>query len=294
MLFIGVMLYIFCRLSVRPSSEPSSHPISSAPTQSAAAKALAQAHALAARPANSSGGKHQHTIPAALNFESAEDFRQQDHWFEAGARTPANAGKFLPSNTPLVIEASCQGRKELQYRNLEDALAEEAEFDIKQATPSDALVTGLTQFWRIGATYYQMNGRWDRDQPPTYRVTQFSASSADFSQDLRVLPLPDGVAAQVDVLTLGTALDREAGRAVAADGESARGARLVQVFYPSSINGETLDLRINNGRPVSWMFGNGRCQRRNNGDAYCRCLAPEAQDGHVVENKKEEKYRVRD
>jgi hypothetical protein len=211
-----------------------------------------------------------HELPSSLNFSSAEDYRQSAHWFD--------------------------------HANFETAIAREVEFDPTQATPADVQLQELAQFWRLGDTFYKLAGTWERDQPATYRVKLFAASSADFENNLRVMPLPEELPAQTDAITLGEAIDREVERAVAAGGT--RGARLAQVFYPSASGAQTLEVRLHNGRPVSWMFGHGRCQLREAGDAYCRCIAPDSNEknhthdqqsaGPSQKQAKEKQYRVHD
>jgi hypothetical protein len=241
-----------------------------------------------------------HELPSSLNFSSAEDYRQSAHWFDHAERSRDD--KFVARSTPLIFDASCKTYKESRHANFETAIAREVEFDPTQATPADVQLQELAQFWRLGDTFYKLAGTWERDQPATYRVKLFAASSADFENNLRVMPLPEELPAQTDAITLGEAIDREVERAVAAGGT--RGARLAQVFYPSASGAQTLEVRLHNGRPVSWMFGHGRCQLREAGDAYCRCIAPDSNEknhthdqqsaGPSQKQAKEKQYRVHD
>jgi hypothetical protein len=233
-----------------------------------------------------------HSLPAALQFESPQDFRLESHWFDP---LPPNAdGRFPTSSTPLKFDASCASVKETAHTTLEAAVLREAGFDPAQAAPMDVLVQDIAQFWKLGDTYYKLAGRWERDQPPTYRVHLFSAKNAAFAEPLRVMPLPEGLAPQTDLPTLSAALDREVTRAVEAGG--ARGARLTQVFYPNAKGNETHEVQLHNGRPVSWAFGHGRCLRRQQGDAYCRCIANPSREGdHAGHNHNtKEEHRVKD
>jgi hypothetical protein len=104
------------------------------------------------------------------------------------------------------------------------------------------------------------------------------------------------------VLTLGEIMDRESDRAVAQGGT--RGARFVQVFYPNA-SGQASEVKLHNGRPVSWVFGHGRCQLREQGDAYCRCIDAHEHSHHnhshdqqsagqPATKPKETPYRVHD
>jgi hypothetical protein len=263
-------------------------------TNNAAARALAKVRANANAPARARTIAHApHALPAALQFQSPRDFRLDAHWFDA---LPPNAdGKFPTSNTPLQFDASCAGAPEARYATFESAIAREIGFDPTQTAPADVLVQDIAQFWQLGGNFYKMSGRWERDQPATYRVNLFSSTNANFAEPLRVLPLPEGVAPQIDIVTLDAALNREVSRAIEAGGT--RGARLVQVFYPSADNHETLEVKLHNGRPVSWAFGHGRCQRRSDGDAYCRCIPASSRELQVAghnHNNQEEQHRVRD
>jgi hypothetical protein len=233
-----------------------------------------------------------HTLPPELQFQSPQDFQLESHWFDA---LPPNAdGRFPTSSTPLKFDASCANTKEVAHATLEAAVLREASFDPAQSAPMDVLVQDIAQFWKLGDTYYKLAGRWERDQPPTYRVHLFSAKNAAFAEPLRVMPLPEGVSSQTDLSTLSAALDREVTRAVEAGG--ARGARLTQVFYPNAKGNETHEVQLHNGRPVSWAFGHGRCLRRQQGDAYCRCIANPSREGdHAGHNHNtKEEHRVKD
>jgi hypothetical protein len=240
-----------------------------------------------------------HALPSALNFSSPEDFRPNAHWFDAAERSAD--GKFASNHTPLRFDASCASYPQAKHATFEAAIAREVEFDPAQATPADVQVQELAQFWRIGDNFYKLAGTWERDQPATFRTQLFAATSADFEQGLRVMPLPEGLPAQTDVLTLGETMDREIERATAIGGT--RGARLVQVFYPNS-DGKASEVKLHNGRPMSWVFGHGRCQLREQGNAYCRCIAPDLHEkthshdqqsaGQPPSKQKETPYRVHD
>lgn len=260
--------------------------------ENAASRALAKVKAEASAPPKLVRAAHTHTSKPELQFESPQDFRMEANWFKA--LSPNADGRFPTSNTPVKFDASCAGLRETSHTTLESAILKEAQFDPAQATPADALVQEIAQFWKLGDNYYKLAGRWERDQPATYRVHLFSAKNPDFSEPLRVMPLPEGLGAQVDLMTLGEALDREVTRAVGAGGE--RGARLTQVFYPSPSGNETYEVKLHNGQPVSWSFGHGRCQRKSDGDAYCRCVSSSAREAEIAghtHNSKEE-HRAKD
>jgi hypothetical protein len=246
---------------------------------SAAKLALAKVKASVDNPRNrGTQTKHtgDHESHPALNFSSTDDFRWNARWFDGGERS--TDGKFTANHTPLKFESTCKPYSESSYTNLESAVARDAQFDPTQVTPLDIQVQELSQFWRIGNTYFKLTGRWERDQPATFRANLFSAASADFENNLRVMPLPEGLAVQTDVLSLSESMEREVERSIAIGG--IRGARLTQVFYPGASGQETHEVKLHNGRPVSWSFGHGRCQLREQGDAYCRCVPQ-----HINEKK---------
>lgn len=280
----GAALLALCAFAamVGYTTQSETKPTSQQGTQnesSAAKLALSKVKAFIDNPKNlGAATKHagDHEPHPALNFSSADDFRWSARWFD-GAERSAD-GKFTANYTPLKFESACKSYSESSYTNLESAVARDAQFDPTQATPLDVQVQELSQFWRIGNTYFKLTGRWERDQPATFRVNLFSAASADFENNLRVMPLPEGLAVQTDVLSLSDSMERELERAIAIGG--VRGARLTQVFYPSASGEETHEVKLHNGRPVSWSFGHGRCQLREQGDAYCRCLPQ-----HINEKK---------
>lgn len=260
--------------------------------ENAASRALAKVKAEVSAPAKLLRATHKHAERPELVFETPQDFRIEANWFKA--LSPNADGRFPTSSTPVKFDASCTGLREATHTTLESAILKEAQFDPAQATPADALVQEIAQFWKLADNYYKLAGRWERDQPATYRVHLFSAKNADFSEPLRVMPLPEGLGAQVDLMTLGEALDREVTRAVGAGGE--RGARLTQVFYPSPTGNETYEVKLHNGQPVSWSFGNGRCQRKSDGEAYCRCVSSSSREAQIAghtDNTKEE-HRAKD
>jgi hypothetical protein len=236
--------------------------------------------------------EHAHEIPAALDFSSSSDFHQREHWYEA-AELDAN-GRYLARATPLELDASCAQRKELAHPTLEAAVNAELGITLQDVTPDDVLVEEIAQFWQQDGFYYQLSGRWDKDMPAAYELNHFRSGSADFSADVEHLPLPadaSGAAptGSIDVLSLGRYIDSVL--ALAQTQGASPGARLVHAL--PSAGDETLDLKLNNGRVVSWMFGSGRCQLRTTGAAYCRCVASDqTPNTQTPENK--EPYHVID
>jgi hypothetical protein len=215
---------------------------------------------------------HAHEMPEGLDFDSPNDFRQQAHWFEAPVRDAA--GLFTKQNTAMQIDASCAGRAELKHSSLEDAVQASLGVDVREAAPDNILVEEIAQFWQAEGKFFQISGRWDRDMPARYAMHHFSADDAAFSSNVKHLPLPNtpqlaAPTTAVDVQTLGEYFD-ELMLSLQKKGAQI-GSRLVHAMPDAG--DEAQDLKLNNGRIVSWMFGHGRCQRRTTGDAYCRCVA---------------------
>jgi hypothetical protein len=243
-------------------------------TQSApeAAQAAASADALAAiaalrQPPDAARSPHVHShdMPLALRFQNDDDFKQNQHWFEAGQ--VLSSGNFLSSMTPLVLDQSCQSHSALQHASLEAAISDQLGFDVSQATPDDILVEDIAQFWTQNGRFFKLGGRWDRRLPAMYEVNHFSAADAAFSVDVQNLPAPMALTGKLDIVSLGEYVDRVL-QAIASSG-GVRGARLVHA-RPNA-DGPAHDLKLNNGKPISWAFGTGRCQRRNSGSAFCKC-----------------------
>jgi hypothetical protein len=234
--------------------------------------------------------EHTHEVPEGLDFQSPDDFRQQAHWFEApnlGAD-----GLFPVKQTPMQIDASCAGRSELSHVSLEAALQANLGIDPREPTPDNVLVEEIAQFWQLSGQYFQISGRWDRDMPPRYVIHHFSASDPQFSENVKNLPLPSAqefVAPQggLDLQSLGEYFERTIQDAKSAG--ASIGSRLVHAM--PSPGDEAQDLKLNNGRVVSWMFGHGRCQLRTTGDAYCRCVSKSEVQPKSTE---QEPFRVND
>jgi hypothetical protein len=225
---------------------------------------------LARAPAAEQGAQrvHTHEFPAALEMPSQEDFQQPAHWMQAHFEHAP--GMFAPRATAMQLDSSCAGHALSQFSSVEQALSQLAGFNPAQMTPDDVLIEELVQFWQREARFYVLGGRWDRNVPAQYRITFFSAADAQFSKDVVSLPAPHWPSelTAMDIVSLGEYLDRvlQAEEAIGAK----RGARLAHAL--PSVAQETHDIRLHNGLPVSWAFGDGRCQLRNSGIAHCRCL----------------------
>jgi hypothetical protein len=247
-------------------------PAAAAPTPLENAAAPVEHSSIGSPEVARSSSDHAHAALESLDFSSPDDFRQQAHWFEASNRD-AN-GLFPKQRTPLQVDASCLGRAELNHASLEEAVQASIGVDVREAAPDNILIEEIAQFWKADGKFYQISGRWDRDMPARYAMHHFSAADAAFSVDVKNLPLPDlenesAPNIAVDVQSLAEYVDALMIRVQAQGGVV--GSRLVHAM-PDASN-ETQDLKLNNGRIVSWMFGHGRCQRRTTGDAYCRCVA---------------------
>jgi len=233
-------------------------------------EALAAIAKLRLPPEASAHATHTHDVPLALRFRSDDDFKQNQHWFEAG-QVLAN-GHFQASLTPLVLDQSCGSEAKLQHASLEAAILQQLGFDVSQATPEDILVEDFAQFWQQDGRFFKLGGRWDSRMPAMYEVNYFSAADAEFALDVQNLPPPMALTGSLDIVSLGEYLDRVLLQAVQAG--ALRGARLVHARPDAQ--GPAHDLKLNNGRPISWAFGTGRCQRRNSGSAFCKCaVGPE-------------------
>lgn len=233
---------------------------------------------------------HTHEVPIALNFSNDTDFRQQQHWYDA-AQLDAE-GRYLPRATPIQLDQSCAHYKELNHRTLESAIQAELGLTLTVPTPDDVLIEEIAQFWQHDGFYFQISGRWDKDIPASYQANYFRSSSADFRSNVEHLPLPatatrPAPAGALDVIALGKYIDDVLAQAQKLGAKP--GARLIHAL-PSG-GDDTQDLKLNNGRVVSWMFGPGRCQLRTTGDAYCRCVA-DPNNPHETLDK--ESYRVID
>jgi hypothetical protein len=230
-----------------------------------ATEALAAVAAVRQPPETSQHAAHTHDVPLALRFQSDDDFKQNQHWFETGKIQ--SSGHFQASMTPLVLDKSCAANVHVQHASLEAAISEQLGFDVSQAVPEDILVEDFAQFWTQNGRYFKLGARWDRRLPALYEINFFSAADAAFASDVQNLPLPMAQTGKLDVISFGEFVERVLAQAEKSG--AVRGARLVHAR--PNMQGPAHDLKLSNGRPVSWAFGTGRCQLRNSGSAFCKC-----------------------
>ena len=238
-----------------------------------------------APPSPEKSRKHSHLVSPALQLVGPEYLEMRDRWFEPPTFT--NAQHFSPTTTPLVIDASCAHRAEMQRGSLEPTLESSIRrtvgIDTAQLIPLDALVQQVSQFWQHAGWFYQLSVRWEKDIPATYRIEYFRTRQADFQGVVERLSMPDSD--PLDMLSAAAKLDETLTEAESRG--AVQGARLVHLLLGGEEGDSMQDLKISNGRPIAWMFGNGHCRARNDGTAFCRCIDPttaskEQKDEHRV------------
>lgn len=249
----------------------------------------AHAHVAVPKSADSQrGDAHAHAdliVPAEL---VPQLYAQRAHWYDpAPEAISADA-------TPLQWHASCAHSPLSASNTLEALLKQLADWEWRDRTPDDILVEEIVQFWQHDGRYFQLAGRWQRDQPASYELTHFRADNPEMTLGVTQLPLPGDAPSAFDVLALGDYLDQSL-RTVERQGAK-RGARLLHA-QPAGADG-ALDLKLSNGQILSFAFGAGQCLRRNAGDAICHCSSPDADphsDAQASDHSPtEEPYRVVD
>ncbi len=212
--------------------------------------------------------KHSHSVSRALQLEGPEYVDIRRGWFEPPRLESTQ--RFSPSSTPLSVDPSCTRRNEMQHASLETSIRKTVGVDTAQSIPLDALTQQVSQFWQRDSWFYQFSATWDKDIPATYTLEHYRTKQADFQGEVERLNVVD--AGPMDAISMATRIED-----ALADAESRgakRGARLVHLLLGGDEGDALQDLKIANGRPVAWMFGNGHCRLRNDGAAFCRCIDP--------------------
>ena len=200
--------------------------------------------------------------------------------------TPAMAAPelFAGGATRVILDRSCDERSTFKpdaAQTLEETLFKEfgivANARIPEATPFEE----LTQFYRIGADFYQLSiNALPASRPPVYELSWYRAHDAQMLTEVARLAVPPA-AGMLDVTRASELFMQILSTARANRAEL--GARLLNVHIPGASNGANSDqeLRFINGAPLQWVFGSGVCQLTSNSNqSLCRCL-PDGEQLHV-------------
>ena len=188
---------------------------------------------------------------------------------------PAMAGPelFAGGATRVILDASCDKRSTFKpdaAQTLEETLLKEfgivANARIPEATPFEE----LTQFYRIGADYYQLSiNALPASRPPVYELSWYRARDAQMLTQLARLAVPPAAGVLDSTRASEMFMQILAG---ARANRAELGARLLNVHIPGGTNSDQ-ELRFINGAPLQWVFGSGVCQLTSDSNrSLCRCL----------------------
>ena len=184
---------------------------------------------------------------------------------------------FAAGSTHVLLDASCNKRSTFKpdvAHTLEETLFNEFGVRASARIPEGVPFEELTQFYRIGADYYQLSmNALPASRPPIYELSWYRARDSQMLSEVARLAVPASIGA-LDVTRASEMFTQILSTARANRAEL--GARLLNVRIPgASGSGANSDqeLRFINGAPLQWVFGSGVCQLTSDSNhALCRCL----------------------
>lgn len=250
-------------------------------TLAAAAKAPEQAHPLDTGATDTHGHSHSEEAVEALSLQPSSVPLLDASALHFSAPAMAASELFAGGATHVIMDSSCAKRSTFKpdaAQTLEETLFKEfgivANARIPEATPFEE----LTQFYRIGADYYQLSiNALPASRPPVYELSWYRARDAQMLTQVARLAVPP--AAGVLDITRASEMFTQI-LAGARTNRAELGARLLNVHIPGGANSDQ-ELRFINGAPLQWVFGSGVCQLTSDSNrALCRCL-PDGEQLHV-------------
>ena len=231
---------------------------------------------------------HQHGAAAPSHHHAEQELEALSltpsnvHLLQASAlhfSEPAMAAPelFAAGSTHVLLDASCKARSTFKpdvAHTLEETLFNEFGVRANARIPEGVPFEELTQFYRIGADFYQLSiNALPASRPPIYELSWYRARDAQMLSQVARLAVPASTGA-LDVTRASEMFTQILSTARANRAEL--GARLLNVRIPgASGSGANSDqeLRFINGAPLQWVFGSGVCQlTRDSNHAFCRCL----------------------
>jgi hypothetical protein len=224
---------------------------------------------------NSSG--HDHEVEALL-IQLASTPGEQPHFdfnakrFEEIMLSADN--RYELSNTKLVLDASCAKRVDLPdpARSIELQLQQDYVIDGRQRVPDDVFFESLTQFFKVGESYYQLSAfAKPASRPPVYTIEFYRADDAGMQNGLLREAPPLAIGAQIDAPMVADIFSNVL-RHYKPLG-MVEGARLMDIRVAGREGQEDQAIRYFNGLPVQWVFSSGLCQMSaQQAVSHCRCL----------------------
>lgn len=184
---------------------------------------------------------------------------------------------FAAGSTHVLLDPSCKARSTFKpdvAHTLEETLFNEFGVRANARIPEGVPFEELTQFYRIGADYYQLSiNALPASRPPIYELSWYRAHDSQMLSQVARLAVPASTGA-LDVTRASEVFTQILATARANRAEL--GARLLNVRIPGAsgtgVNSDQ-ELRFINGAPLQWVFGSGVCQLTSDSThALCRCL----------------------
>jgi len=269
-LLLGILLFIV--IYVIWFAPPAYQPV----VPALAANAPEQAHQLHKGATDTNVHSHPEEEVEALSLQSTSVPLLDASALHFSAPAMAAPELFAGGATRVILDPSCNKRSTFKpdaAHTLEETLFKEfgivANARIPEATPFEE----LTQFYRIGADYYQLSiNALPASRPPVYELSWYRARDAQMLTQVARLAVPPA-AGVLDVTRASELFTQILNDARANRAEL--GARLLNVHIPRASGGTNSDqeLRFINGAPLQWVFGSGVCQLTSDSNrALCRCL----------------------
>lgn len=229
-----------------------------------------------ARPAAAHAG-HDHHADDLLEALSRQPARAQLFAPQSAHFLPPemlSRDRFASEQTQLELDPSCEKRLAVPdpQRASQSQLLADYGIDAEPRVPVDLFFESLTQFYRLGAHYYQFSAEArPASRPPRYTLALYRAD--DEGMQTQVVRQPLAVRSDQELDAPGVRDVLKAHLDAVQNQGAELGARLLEARVTGAQGKEDQELRFLNATPVQWVFGPGVCQltgeRRS---LYCRCL----------------------
>ena len=250
-----------------------------APNQAPAASSAAQAnHAEKSQADAAHADAHSHVAQEQLEQLMLQPSQvalldAQNLHFSAPAMLAAE--RFASGSTRVVLDQSCEARSSYKpdaNQSIEQTLRSEFGLDANDRVPTSVPFDELTQFYRIGAEYFQLSAiAKPASRPPIYTLSLYRAEDPQMRARPAQLALPVALPEVIDAFGVVELFEQVLGGARAQHAEL--GARLMNVRIPGADGAAAHELRFLNAAPLQWAFGSGVCQLSADvASAFCRCL----------------------
>lgn len=203
-------------------------------------------------------------VPPSTNAPKPEWVRD---WFTDPRFARDN--RYAPQTLPLKWNANCRKVPAAKrYKDIAKLAKGRTGVSGEPQFPRNAHIVEITQFWRLGDSYYSMGASWNESQPPTYRVEKYSSGSPDFQKDPREERVK-GLEREVDI---ETALAKIQETLTEAKSRGATEGARIQSLRVEGRRGTWSDIHYVNGLPTEYTDNQVSCRRSPDGrSAQCDC-----------------------